>query len=131
MKSKPKFWFHSKKLNWVNYNLFIRTWIKGFFYIKKPFNIEKYLLFATLNLIQFRNDVSKQILWILISMFKYWIRFLNCLVFNIKSQIIRNHDLCISQGFYINHGKKFPTKIKIKIIFPKNNSMNSHKHVEI
>jgi hypothetical protein len=29
---------------------------------KKPFNIENNLLFAFLNLIQFRNDVSKQIL---------------------------------------------------------------------
>jgi hypothetical protein len=53
---------------------------------------------------------------------------LDCLIFNIKSQIIRKHDLCIFQAFYISD-KKFATKINKYIIFPKNNSMNFHKHV--
>jgi hypothetical protein len=51
--------------------------------------------------------------------------------FNIKSQIVWKHDLCIFQAFYINCGYKFAKKINVYIIFPKNNPMNFHKHVEV
>ncbi len=53
-----------------NWNWLLELELEVIHKSKKPFNIGKNLLFAILNLIQFRHDVLKQILWIPIWMFK-------------------------------------------------------------